>query len=199
MTDLPKRNFKVDWCKKHYETWQTHLKPWADSRDEGIEYLEIGVFEGRSACYMFDNILNDQSRATLVDDWRHYRQLGSQNWNKIVEGDGGGLQARAARNLTKYADRISWRDGTSWEVLAELLSEGQKFDMIYIDGGHAAWMAWMDTSIAWHLLSVGGLLIWDDANMRGVRQVVRGFRTAMRLRHRIVYKTKRQVCITKKR
>ena len=198
---MANREFRVDWAKKHYAVWRKHLKPWAIDRSAVVDdmaYLEIGVFEGRSACFMLDNVLPDNAMAWLVDDWQHYRQLGSSRWNRLVDnGDSSSIQARAARNLAEYADRVRWMDGSSGEVLKSLVGMGSEFDLIYVDGGHSASQCWVDTSLSWHLLKAGGLMIWDDMQFRAVSRTVAGFRSAMRRMVKDVYRTEYQLCVRK--
>jgi hypothetical protein len=40
--------------------------------------------------------------------------------------------------------------------------ENESFDVIYLDGGHAAWTVFQQTALAWLLLKPDGLLIFDD-------------------------------------
>jgi hypothetical protein len=54
--------------------------------------------------------------------------------------------------------------GSSLAGLATLLVEGktQAFDMVYVDGGHSAPDVLADAVLAFRLLRVGGLMIFDD-------------------------------------
>jgi predicted O-methyltransferase YrrM len=193
------REFRVDWCKKHYKTWNDALKDWASRRDK-VRYLEIGVFEGRSACYMLDNILSETSPVTLIDDWKHYRQSGSSSWQKFLDNnDPESIKARAARNLSSYADRVRWLDGNSTEMLKKLLGESAEFDLIYVDGGHTTKQCWEDSSLSWHLLAAKGLMMIDDIQFESVRRVFRGLRYAVGREARVFWRTENQACFRKVR
>jgi predicted O-methyltransferase YrrM len=104
-----------------------------------LNYLEVGVFEGRSACYMLDNVLtHPDSRATLIDC-----KVQENGWN----------------NLQRHHDRIRVYEGDSRVVLPKL---SEKFDIIYIDGDHSARGALFDSVLCWLLLKPGGYMLWDD-------------------------------------
>jgi hypothetical protein len=44
--------------------------------------------------------------------------------------------------------------------------ESESFDIIYIDGGHAAWTVFQQAGLAWQLLKNDGFLIFDDYRWR---------------------------------
>jgi predicted O-methyltransferase YrrM len=52
--------------------------------------------------------------------------------------------------------------GTSLEQLPPLVADGETFDLIYIDGSHAALDVMTDAVLCWRLLAPGGLMIFDD-------------------------------------
>jgi predicted O-methyltransferase YrrM len=47
-------------------------------------------------------------------------------------------------------------------VLPELISKGERFDLIYIDGSHAAADVMTDAVLSYLLLNVGGVILFDD-------------------------------------
>ncbi len=47
-------------------------------------------------------------------------------------------------------------------MLARLAADGEKFDLIYVDAGHHEDEVRSDTNLAWPMLNVGGVMIWDD-------------------------------------
>lgn len=121
-------------------------------RADPVRILEIGSWEGRSTLFLLAYFR--QGHLTAVDTWagseyHHYRDLQ-------------GLEARFDGNLAPFASRLTKRKGASVHVLAELLDEQQKFDVIYVDGSHFADDVLTDAISAWRLLEQGGLLIFDD-------------------------------------
>lgn len=111
----------------------------------GLNYLEVGLFEGRSAIWMLENILTDPTaRMTGVD---------------IFEGE---LRDRYFRNLqlSGAADKVTTINQPSQIALRTLPLES--FDIIYIDGSHVKCDVLEDAVLSWRLLKSGGLLIFDD-------------------------------------
>ena len=110
-----------------------------------LQYLEIGVFEGRSLLWMLENILTDpSSRATAID---------------IFLGD---LEDRFVANLSMsgFREKVRILKGRSQEELRGLPL--RSFDIIYVDGSHRAKDVYVDAALSWGLLKTGGLLIFDD-------------------------------------
>ncbi len=73
--------------------------------------------------------------------------------------DGNILIALKARTTPARVRKVK---DTSLHALATLISQNEKFDLIYIDGSHKAPDVLADSVNAFHLLRVGGLLIFDD-------------------------------------
>ncbi len=135
--------FSSDWFTYHIQVWEPLLTDFKDKAD--VRYLEIGVFEGRSAIWMLENILTHPSaRLTAID---------------IFSDD---LQERFAGNIDKsgFRDKVEIVKGKSQEKLRELPLES--YDLIYIDGSHRAKHVYLDAALSWGILKEGGLLIFDD-------------------------------------
>jgi hypothetical protein len=135
--------FSSDWFTYHIPVWEQFLTEFKDKAD--VRYLEIGVFEGRSAVWMLENILTHPSaRLTAID---------------IFPDD---LLDRFAGNIEKsgFRDKVEIFKGKSQEKLRELPLTS--YDLIYIDGSHHAKHVFLDTALSWDLLKDGGLLIFDD-------------------------------------
>jgi hypothetical protein len=135
--------FTSDWFTPSIPVWTAVLEPYRGK--PGINYLEIGAYEGRSAIWMLENILTDaSSRLTAVD---------------VFYGD---YEARYRRNIerTGAADRVTTLKGASQVEARKLALES--FDLIYIDGSHAAPDVLEDAVLCWRLLKPRGLMIFDD-------------------------------------
>jgi predicted O-methyltransferase YrrM len=136
-------DFTYDWLTSNLPVWEKVLSPYSNRPD--IRYLEVGVFEGRSVIWMFENVLtHPSSTATVVD---------------FFPGD---LRQRFQANLEKSGvdGRVTVIDGLSQTVLRDLKPDS--FDLIYIDAGHTAVMTLMDAVLCWDLLKIDGLMIFDD-------------------------------------
>lgn len=139
------KEFTTDWASAHFGVWSRVLSPF---RREGLRVLEIGSFEGRSAIFWLEYLL--ESRVTCVD-----KSLRTKREHQDVEG-------RFDRNLAPYGERVRKIGRPSAEVLPLLNSEGEFFDLIYIDGSHRRDDVMVDCLLSWRLLPPGGVMIFDD-------------------------------------
>jgi predicted O-methyltransferase YrrM len=140
--------FSAPWHLKQISTWATLL---ADSVGKpNLRYLEIGVYEGRSLIWMVENVLTDPTTQLVAVDI--FAGDYEQTFDSNIAASG------AAARITKHK-------GPSSEVLRNVPLG--KFDIIYIDGSHTADDVLADAVLAWGLLSVGGLMIFDDYEWMG--------------------------------
>lgn len=150
----PKYRFTFDWVAPHAEAWQSdlaHLKGKPDIRG-----LEIGCFEGQSACWWLDHILTDPtSRLTCVDPFaipmdstllRYFERYFDHN----VAASGAGAR------VTKLV-------GSSQVILRTL--PPAHFDFVYIDGSHRVGDVLQDAVLAWTVLRPGGTAMFDDYDL----------------------------------
>lgn len=140
--------FTARWHTNVADNWTTQL---AELRGKpGLRYLEIGVFEGRSLLWMFENVLTDpSSRVTAIDVFAgDYEQTFDAN-----------IQASG------HGDQVTKLEGPSQRELRALSPDS--FDIIYIDGSHTADDVLADAVLSWDLLADGGLLIFDDYGWTG--------------------------------
>lgn len=115
-----------------------------------LQYVEIGTLEGRSACWMMQNILtNRHSRATLVDCYM-------QGGKKAAT-----LAYQARQNLRPFGHRVKLHNARSIDVLPRM-KPVPTFDIAYIDGDHTALGGCLDTCLAWPLVKIGGIVAFDD-------------------------------------
>ncbi|MDD5671155.1 MAG: class I SAM-dependent methyltransferase [Candidatus Omnitrophica bacterium] len=135
--------FTADWVSSNVPVWEKVLAPYKGA--PGVNYLEIGVWEGRSAIWMLENILTDpSSRMTALD---------------IFPPES---HARFLSNLEKSGvkDKVTVIKGYSQIELRKLPLDS--FDIIYVDGSHMAGDVLADAVLSWPLLKNGGILIFDD-------------------------------------
>jgi len=71
-----------------------------------------------------------------------------------------------------HAQRFRLLMGSSDVRLAELVSNGAKFDLILIDGGHTYEDAFIDMHYARSLLDEGGVVVLDDVDWPGVANAI---------------------------
>lgn len=157
MTDY---KFTQDWFHWAPAVWE-QLIPLLPGTPGDREFLEIGSFEGRSAVWIVENMMQDGDILGCIDTW----EGGEEHTN----GEMGGAEARFDHNInilrTKYPERyIDQYKSTSTVALAEIMQGGRKptFEFIYIDGSHIARDVLTDACMAWPLLKQGGIMVFDD-------------------------------------
>lgn len=133
-------HYTADWFSHNINNWTRWLAQYKGKH--GVRGLEIGSWEGRSAVWLLKNILTGEGSTLECCDY--------------------GYKADTFRaNTAPWADRVTLRCGASYLMLTELRSGGE-FDFIYVDGDHTPFGVLRDATLAWPLLKVGGLMIFDD-------------------------------------
>jgi predicted O-methyltransferase YrrM len=156
--------FTADSMSANIKTWEKHLSRFAHQPD--LEFLEIGSFEGGSACWLLKHILTDESsRLTCIDTFDF---AGQGSYYFQDEGSESMLiEDRFDFNIkqTGNADKVRKLIGCSQKVLRGLPFSA--YDFIYIDGSHKAVNVLEDAVLSWPLLKKGGLLTFDDYEWDG--------------------------------
>jgi len=108
----------------------------------GLNYLEIGTFEGRSALWVLENILtHPTSKLTIID------VFAENNYKTFI----------ANVNLSGEATKFTILSGFSTHKLREL--PFNSFDLAYVDGSGKGIVMLSDLVSTWNLLKVGGVII----------------------------------------
>jgi predicted O-methyltransferase YrrM len=112
----------------------------------GVRMLEIGAYEGRSALWFLEHVLTGEGSSIVCLDFF------SRPWWDL----------RFDHNIARsgHAERVTKLKGHSHVLLPGL--EAESFDVVYVDGGHAAATVLLDGVLSWRLLKPGGLLVFDD-------------------------------------
>jgi len=136
---------------KFTNDWFTHNIPNFEKCMEAIpekkKFLEIGSYEGMSACWLLANGLDEGGRITCIDPFYNgMRSVFEQN----------------VREATKKDQIVSIMQMTSYQALAELIGRKQTYDFIYVDGVHSPDGALTDACMSWGLLKQGGVMLFDD-------------------------------------
>ncbi len=127
-----------------------------------IDALEIGSWQGGSACWLLDRVVGPRGgRLTCIDPFS-----GSSEHEGFLPGTmselGSSLEAVFDDNVarTGRAGQVRKLKGFSQDVLPGL--HGERFDFIYVDGAHEAKWVIQDAVLCWGLLARGGFLLFDD-------------------------------------
>lgn len=137
--------YTQDWFSYHEEHWLQHFGHLAGK--PGLQAVEVGSYEGRSASWLIQNLLTGQgSRLVCVEPFQEYEGQ-EQNFDHNIALAGG-------------EDKIVKLRGRSQQVLPYLPDES--FDFIYVDGSHMVLDVLQDAAMCWRLLKPGGVIVFDD-------------------------------------
>src|SRR6185312_5512964 len=113
--------------------------------------------------YVIERIGRERGiEAWCIDTWSGGVEHSAIDW--------GAVEARFDRNIARalakapHAARVEKLKGPSSEGLARLLLDlgRESVDFVFVDGSHQAPDVLSDAVMAFHLLRVGGLMIFDD-------------------------------------
>ena len=140
------------WAPKVWEQLIPHLP-------ERKNFLEIGSFEGRSAVWITQYMMEDGGELVCIDTW--------EGGDEHTPEDMAGTEERFKHNIDlimgNFVDRkIQPIKSTSVEALGGLIAQKKQFDFIYIDGSHLAKDVLTDACMAWPLLKPKGFIVFDD-------------------------------------
>lgn len=144
--------FSQDWFTGHVATWEPMTAALEGSE---ARVLEIGAFEGLSACYVLWRL--PDANVTAVDTFAGSAELRARN---LLPDD---LEMRFDANVASVdASRVRKLVGDSKHMLLDLHAEGARFDFVYVDGSHLALDVLVDAALSWSLLTIDGFLVFDD-------------------------------------
>jgi predicted O-methyltransferase YrrM len=145
----PDYEFTIDWFSRNIPAWKWAMAPYVGR--PGLQYLEVGMYEGRSVVWMLENVLtHPTARVTGLDLFWDLTEYSPE------------LYARFESNIRLACgeDKITTYVGFSQEELRKLPL--YTYDIIYIDGSHAGPHVLEDAVLSLRLLKDGGLIIFDD-------------------------------------
>lgn len=225
-----------DDCERVFSnTWfHRDTKPlWEELHANGIwptadaeSYLEIGVCEAASFCWMAERIFakprqqNTELTMVAVDPYKatrqgkqhlfdDYRQRARANITKTLNSFN--FEWRAMPDLESksvcfsvYNSHIRLQYQGSQEALPRMLASGRRFDMIYVDGEHTGSGALRDIVMSFELLNTDGVMVVDDVNRRWhngrpqVHEALTGFLGGYEKRYELLYWGPKQAVIRKR-
>ena len=146
---------------RNLTTFKTYILP--EWKDKSCHYLELGVFEGYSLCWMLQKVLlHPDSRAVGIDPHLITAKI-----------DGPAMEAvmlRARHNIIPWKDRCQLIRGNSAEVLRKMLRsrsgwmgvKAKSVDLALVDGNHNALAVLDDLRLVIRLVRKGGWIVLDD-------------------------------------
>ena len=140
-------NFTEDWFSHNIPNFETCMA----AIPERKKFLEIGSYEGRSACWLLQNGLSEKGEIVCIDPYsaQDFDKVEARFWDNV-------------RSVVGPAQRISAFKELSYQALSEMVGLNYMFDFIYVDGSHAPDATLTDACMAWGLLKHGGVMLFDD-------------------------------------
>ena len=132
------------WCASGNCIWK-YANPTTPTK-----ILEIGSWKGGSAVAF--NYLFPQATITCIDAWDKSDELENAP----------AAERHFDKNTADFAAKLRKIKSYSLPALSKLIAAGESFDFIFIDGSHYEDDVAVDSYLAWELLEVGGVLVWDD-------------------------------------
>ena len=163
---MPLYNFTTPWFDNVAKPIWSQLIPQLKPKT----ILEIGSYEGASACFLIDTLSTDlELEITCVDTWlggveHQPGGIAHANMNAVERNFDSNLKTACA--AAKHPVHFTKIKGQSDLTMAHLLSSGKQgyFDLVYIDGSHLACDVLCDAVLGFRLLKTGGVMIFDDYN-----------------------------------
>lgn len=151
--------FTSDWFSKQIDNFE-HIKKNYDCDIDNI--LEIGCHEGRSTCWMLENMLSTTGTITCVDPFANYhinpftgeKATNDRTWENRFR--------RNVQQVKRAGQTVDLHVALSYPTLAKFIVEQREFDFVYIDGNHCCDAVMADAAMAWGLLKPGGFMLFDD-------------------------------------
>ncbi|HEY9749790.1 MAG TPA: class I SAM-dependent methyltransferase [Allocoleopsis sp.] len=159
-TAAKRYTFTSDWFSFNIPIWQIHLQPFVGQPN--LTCLEIGSWEGRSTCWLLENVLTHPSaNITCVDTFEGSFEHQAYDPDYIKS-----LEDRFDFNIQRSgaSEKVKKIVGSSHQVLKSLPLN--TYDFIYIDGSHLACDVLIDAVLSWPLVKVQGLLVFDDYDFK---------------------------------
>lgn len=149
--------FTSDWFSSKISCWENIKKHKKWNNDSKLTAIEIGSYEGRSSCWILNNLFqNPESKLYCIDTF----EGGMEHTDEQVNN----LHNRFTHNIrcTGKEKQVEVLKGFSDDKIIDLINRGVEADLVYIDGSHVAKDVLTDAVFAWKLLKKGGVMIFDD-------------------------------------
>jgi hypothetical protein len=142
----------TDWFSHNIPRWLDVFRKAKISENDRFQILEIGSWEGQSACFLLNYFPNSTVHA--VDTW-----AGGDEHDGLQSVPS--AEKRFDENTASYSERVTKYKGTS-DHFFQSVSQDSFYRIVYIDGSHRAEDVFNDASSGFSRLEVGGIMILDD-------------------------------------
>ena len=154
--------FSSDWFTNALVNFD-YIKTYLIKEEKAInDILEIGSHEGRSSCWMLENMLSDTGTMTCIDPFAN-RPVTAFSYDSIPEDRSIEQLFRAnTAEVKKSGQTLEVVANMSFPALAQLIVDKRQYDFVYVDGSHNADDALADAVMCFGLLRPGGVMLFDD-------------------------------------
>ena len=144
--------FTTDWFSRYPDYWRELFASKGWSADIPRTIIEIGCYEGRSALWMLEHLLqHPASRLHCVDTFAD-RENPQSYWRKFEANVLG----------SPHAAKVNVSASPSLAFMTRFVASGERVDFVYVDGSHRAADVLEDLVLAFHATRPGGIIICDD-------------------------------------
>jgi hypothetical protein len=134
--------------KHNFDRYVTNFK------DKDVTFLEIGCYEGAATTYCLCNILtHENSKIHVIDTFNGSMEHSKEESYNLFNRFNNNI------NLSNSSHKVIVHKGYSHDILKIL---NTNFDFIYIDASHTSYDVLADAILAFPLLKINGILIFDD-------------------------------------
>ena len=148
------KELSTDWTSRYFPQWAALLEA---RKEERLDVLEVGSWEGRSAIFFLNFLRN--CRLSCIDSFKgspeHIRVA---RWADALPH----IERRFDANVAEFGARVTKIKADATLALAGLIVQGQRFDLVYVDGGHTSAEVLSDTVMVWTMVRNRGIVIFDD-------------------------------------
>lgn len=118
--------------------------------------LQLGVFTGDASVWLMENVKPDL--LVDVDGWK-----GSTDEKWTAQYDWADIEAVYDTRTAPWRDSIDKQKCDTLDYLTcAIAADIDLFDMIYVDADHTARATLEHAVLGYHLLNIGGILVFDD-------------------------------------
>jgi predicted O-methyltransferase YrrM len=129
--------------------------------------LEVGCAYGIASLYIGEALReHGGTKHIIIDPCQHF---------PYGRGPKTGYEGIGLANLKRagYSDLVEFYEASSFECLPKLLARDEKIDFAFLDGQHTFDYVLVDFFYVDKLLSVGGIIVFDDLQYPSIRKVCR--------------------------
>ena len=140
--------------KFQYNRWKKIMSIY---KNDHLNILELGVHMGTSSVWFLDNLMkHEDSKLYLVDTWEGSVEYGDSDFDKVFRKFKTNIRTAPNHHKTHIL-----RCRTD-EALLKFIDNKTMFNIIFIDASHDSRDVMFDAMLAWRVLKVDGILIFDD-------------------------------------